>query len=68
VIGSSRSSRLTACSSAPAPLTILRDVRAGVPPDPLEKVLDIARHFEVTDTLTPRVDATRKMIDLATRR
>jgi hypothetical protein len=47
---------------------ILRDVRAGVTPDLLQKVLDVARHFGVTETLTPRVDATRKMIDLATRR
>lgn len=47
---------------------ILRDVRAGVPPDLLAKVLDVARYFKVLESLLPRVDATRKMIDLATRR
>jgi hypothetical protein len=47
---------------------ILRDVRAGVPPDLLDKVLDIARYFGVLESLTPRVDEARKMIDLATRR
>ena len=47
---------------------ILRDVRAGVPPDLLDKVLDIARQFDVVGTMTPRVNEARKMIDLTARR
>ena len=47
---------------------ILRDVRAGVPPSLLDKVLDIAKHFDVLEVLAPRVEQTRKMIELAARR
>jgi len=47
---------------------ILRDVRAGVPSSFLDKVLDIARHFDVLDVLAPRVEEARKMIELAARR
>ena len=47
---------------------ILRDVRAGVPPDLLDKVLDVAKHFGVLDMLAPRVEEARTMIDLMTRK
>ena len=47
---------------------ILRDVRAGVPPSLLDKVLDIAKHFDVLEVLAPRVEQARKMIELAARR
>ncbi|MEK6838906.1 MAG: hypothetical protein AABY08_04115 [Candidatus Thermoplasmatota archaeon] len=47
---------------------ILRDVRAGVPPSLLDKVLDIAKHFDVLEVLRPRVEQARKMIELAARR
>ncbi len=47
---------------------ILRDVRAGVPPGLLDKVLDVARHFGNLETLAPRVAETRRMAELATRR
>lgn len=47
---------------------ILRDVRAGVSPSLLDKVLDIANHFDVLEVLAPRVEQARKMIELAARR
>ncbi len=47
---------------------ILRDVRAGVPPSLLDKVLDIAKHFDVVEVLAPRVEQARKVIELAARR
>lgn len=47
---------------------ILRDVRAGVPPSLLDKVLDIAKHFGVLEVLAPRVERARTMVELATRR
>ncbi len=47
---------------------ILRDVRAGVPANLLDKVLDIARHFDILDTIAPRVEQARRMTDLAARR
>lgn len=47
---------------------ILRDVRAGVPPALLDKVLDVARHFGNLETLAPRVEEARRMIELAGRR
>ncbi|MEK6987385.1 MAG: hypothetical protein AABX97_04710, partial [Candidatus Thermoplasmatota archaeon] len=47
---------------------ILRDVRTGVPPSLLDKVLDIARHFDVLEVLRPRVEQARTMVDLLTSR
>lgn len=47
---------------------ILRDVRAGVPSGLLDKVLDVARHFDNLETLAPRVAEARRMAELATRR
>lgn len=47
---------------------ILRDVRAGVPPELLEKVLDMARYFGMEEKLAPRVEQARRILDLAVRR
>ncbi len=47
---------------------ILRAVRAGVPPELLGKVLDVARHFGNEAMLGPRVAEARRMVELAGRR
>ena len=46
---------------------ILRDVRAGVPPSLLDKVLEIAKYFGNREEIEPRVREARKKIEMVVR-
>ncbi len=43
---------------------IARDVRAGVPPETLNRVLDMGRHFGNFETMSARVEQVRRMLGL----